>query len=325
MAHFASSQAWNIGVLLLGGWVMVRTFFRGVEGIVWRNSTKDLAPVWCDISTHLVIGSLFGGQPACSLIITRQLHRVTQLYSPERLTRKEKRRELLLNLLIGVGLPFLIIILYTMVQDCRYIVTEDVGCSPSMDGTILTLCVVHTWAVALPLYSAVRYCPGIIKELWVHSGQMTVVLPVLPEIDRARYMRVLFIACIDIVITLPVGAIVLAEALMQSGQEKLPWFPDWHTLHQHWDPIVELATDWQSSTSQRFTIYFAQTSGMVLGLAFVALFGTSEEGIKAYRHAIWATARMFGWRRRVRLEVTAEESTLEFESPEPSPSYHSPM
>ena len=45
-------------------------------------------------ATHLVVGSLFGGQPACSLIITRQLHRVTQLYSPERLTRKEVRLQL---------------------------------------------------------------------------------------------------------------------------------------------------------------------------------------------------------------------------------------
>ena len=154
---------------------------------------------------------------------------------------------------------------------------------------------------------------------------MNVVLPVLPEIDRARYMRVLFIACIDILITLPIGLIVLAEAIVQSGQEVLPWFPDWPTLHSNWAPRVEHAETWRSSTSQRFTIYFAQTSGLVLGLAFVALFGTSEEGVKAYRHVLQAIARRFGWRRRVRLEAEAEDSTLDFESPELSPEQRSPM
>lgn len=153
---------------------------------------------------------------------------------------------------------------------------------------------------------------------------MSVVLPVLPEVDRARYVRVLFIACIDILITLPIGAVVLAEAIMQSGQETLPWFPDWHTLRQNWAPRVELAKDWQSSTSQRFTIYFAQTSGLVLGLTFVALFGTSEDGLKAYRRAFWATANILGWRRRGRLQLEDVDPTLEFEIPDLSPDYHSP-
>lgn len=164
---------------------------------------------------------------------------------------------------------------------------------------------------------------GIIHELWTHSGQLRVVLPVLPEIDRARYTRVLLIACIDILITLPIGIIVLAESIMQIGQDTLPWFPDWSTLHQHWEPQLRLASDWRSDSTQKFTIYFAQYSGPALGLAFVALFGTSADGLKAYQRAFWAVTRTFGWRQRVRLE--AEDLIIEFEPPEPGAGYRSPM
>lgn len=84
------TRSWNTGVYVFALWTFLSSLSYAVNTIVWANDDKDRAPVWCDIckssadrwimikASHLQI-LVNIGRPACSLIITRRLYKITQL------------------------------------------------------------------------------------------------------------------------------------------------------------------------------------------------------------------------------------------------------
>lgn len=46
-------QAWNVGTCAYIIWASVACLFEFINSLVWRNSTLNLAPVWCDICTSI--------------------------------------------------------------------------------------------------------------------------------------------------------------------------------------------------------------------------------------------------------------------------------
>lgn len=44
------SQPWNTGVYILALWLFLISLSFAINGIIWSNNVKDVAPVWCDIS-----------------------------------------------------------------------------------------------------------------------------------------------------------------------------------------------------------------------------------------------------------------------------------
>ncbi|KAI0031224.1 GPCR fungal pheromone mating factor, partial [Vararia minispora EC-137] len=270
---------WNSGVVMLGSWVFIRTSIRGTEAIVWSNNFENKAPVWCDISTHVVIAASFAGIPACSLIISRRLHHVICSYALNSAS-DIRRKSFLFDIALGIGLPLCLMALFPVVQDVRFQVVEDMGCSISMAAAIFTLLAFQSWGVILPLISIILYFPTIIRELYVHHKQMNSVLSSMGVLDRTRYMRLVAIACMDMLMTLPIGTITLAEALHQDSQ--LPFWPPWPTILANNPPRLIPEMAWRSMFWSRFTTYFSQTSVVALGLVFFLLFGATRDALSAY-------------------------------------------
>ena len=54
-------HSWNAGLLMLAFWVFIVSLLRGINAIVWSNTSEDLAPVFCDIcqlpSSHPTLGA----------------------------------------------------------------------------------------------------------------------------------------------------------------------------------------------------------------------------------------------------------------------------
>lgn len=94
-----SRRPWNAGVFVFALWLSLICLSTAINTIVWSNDVEDRAPVWCDIckpciifycyharlkywlkATHLSM-LVNTGIPACSLIITRRLYKVTRLQS----------------------------------------------------------------------------------------------------------------------------------------------------------------------------------------------------------------------------------------------------
>ena len=70
------------------------------------------------------------------------------------------------------------------------------------------------------------------------------------SISRANYFRILALASIDILITLPFGIVsIVLEALPAVGQERIPFYPGWTSLHSKWEVAQHSHADVEAAAS----------------------------------------------------------------------------
>lgn len=43
-------MTYSIGICAFAAWAILFGFGQGVNSIVWKDNTNDIAPVWCDLS-----------------------------------------------------------------------------------------------------------------------------------------------------------------------------------------------------------------------------------------------------------------------------------
>ncbi|KAI1782648.1 pheromone A receptor-domain-containing protein [Ganoderma leucocontextum] len=91
-------QAWNIG------WVLYIFWIGGLW--LWRENAINFAPVWCDISIRFYIASSVG-VVSSSLVITHRLHHIVNMTATATdFSQAQRRRNVITDLLIGLGIPF---------------------------------------------------------------------------------------------------------------------------------------------------------------------------------------------------------------------------
>ncbi|KAH0834103.1 pheromone A receptor-domain-containing protein [Lanmaoa asiatica] len=122
-------QAWNIGTCAYIIWASVGCLLEFINSVVWRNNTLNLAPVWCDISSKILLGAGVG-IPAAGLCISRRLYIISAIKSTVT-THQDKRRAVIIDSWIAFGTPILVMALHYVVQGHRFDILEDVGCYPS--------------------------------------------------------------------------------------------------------------------------------------------------------------------------------------------------
>ena len=118
--------------------------------------------------------------PAASLCINRRLYQIASVQSVTK-TRAEKRRDVIVDLAIGVGLPILGMILreYYRIDSGRiiadlledivveresFILFEEVGCFPFTWNTALAYPLFLVWPIIIGLVSA-SYCSAYAQDV----------------------------------------------------------------------------------------------------------------------------------------------------------------
>ncbi|GJF00158.1 pheromone receptor STE3 [Phanerochaete sordida] len=111
-------------------WLFCANIVYGVDALLWAGSSAVRVPVWCDISTKLLIGIAYA-IPSCLLCIATRL-RVAVLPRdlPFEPTAKEQRDVHLQALAFCIGAPVAAMIIHTIVQDHRFDIIEGLGCQP---------------------------------------------------------------------------------------------------------------------------------------------------------------------------------------------------
>ena len=126
-----------------------------------------------------MLGSSFA-IPAASLCINRRLYQIASVQSVTK-TRAEKRRDVIIDLAIGVGLPILGMILRecyradssrvfpdlpldTVVQAYRFSIYEEVGCAPFTWNTPPAYPLFYCWPTVIGLVSA-SYCSASAQDV----------------------------------------------------------------------------------------------------------------------------------------------------------------
>jgi pheromone a factor receptor len=154
-------EAWNTGTCLYMAWTGLGCLIQCINSIIWNKNMVNRLPVYCDIVTHIQIG-LNVAIPACSLCINRRLFKITRA-KVVTVTTTDKRRAVIVDLLIGIGLPILQMIAQYIVSQNRYNIYEDVGPVYSNSLVPETFIFFFAWPVVIGCVSLVYCgeCPGL--------------------------------------------------------------------------------------------------------------------------------------------------------------------
>lgn len=108
----------------------------------------------------------------------------------------------------------------------------------------------------------------------------------------SRYLRLVFLALIDIMCTVPLG--VFTVYIGNKGVTLAPWI-SWEDTHFNFSRVgLFPAIIWRSDPAFRTSMELARWLPVVCSFLFFALFGFAEEAKKNYRKAFWGVMKLFG-------------------------------
>ncbi|KAJ3847043.1 pheromone receptor [Lentinula lateritia] len=282
-------HAWNSGTCAFMAWVGCFCLVLFINSLIWADNAINSIPVWCDISSQIILGAGVG-IPASTLCISRRLYRIisTQTVS---ITRDDKRRAIYEDLAVAVGLPVLVLILHIIVQPHRFAIFEEYGCSPATYNTLPAYFLYYMWPVLLGLVSLV-YSSLTLRSFYVRRLQFNQILSSNNAINPSRYLRLMVLALIDIMCTIPIGIYVIFIDL--KGVPLAPWI-SWDDTHFDFGRVVLIpAVIWRSDPTSVAALQINRWLPVICAFIFFGLFGFAEEARKQYRRGFWFIARPLG-------------------------------
>ncbi|KZV75247.1 fungal pheromone STE3G-protein-coupled receptor [Peniophora sp. CONT] len=307
-------QSWNLGVAFLCFWLPIETLILAVDTIVWADNADVKLYVYCDIATRIqIIGSIV--RPMCTLIIARRLSLIASLRSVELTKGKGRRLDIFLEWMLGLGIPLLVAgpfcKLYNyIVQETRFMVHEGFGCTSSEVPSVATILLVNLWSILPPLISITVYCPKIIRSFYLHGKEVNRFLRSNNSVSNTMYIRIILLASLDFLFTLPPNLTNLALEVSYSVRNGgIPFYPGWHIIHTNWAPEVVFNTPPIRALDQA-RIYFESWYPPVMAIVIFALFGLTTEARASYWRILHTIGGWFGWKPTVRSQSAM--GTMEF-------------
>ncbi|KZV69973.1 STE3-domain-containing protein [Peniophora sp. CONT] len=308
-------RSYNFGVAWLCLWLFVETLTNGINAIIWADNDDVKLYVYCDIVTHLqVVGSVV--KPMSTLLITRRLYLIASLQSVELPSARARRADLLMNWTLGLVAPLLVAgPLYYIVQGVRFQVYEVFGCSSATVFSATTILLVRSWSIIPPLISVLIYYPKVFSTFHRHSRDVNRFLRTNNSVSRTNYFRILVLASVDVVLTLPkaIVSLVFEILVLRELKPRPNFYPGWHFIHTDWDPIGVSYHEMKINGKFNFVeIYWDQWSPLVLALVLFVLFGLTGEARASYWRIACFVGWWFGWKPSARDRRVAALDTIEF-------------
>ncbi|TFY73519.1 hypothetical protein EWM64_g10493, partial [Hericium alpestre] len=278
-------EAWNTGTCLYMAWTGISCLIQFINSIVWDHNAINWAPVWCDISTRIMVGAAVG-IPASSLCINRRLYKIASIKAVT-VTKSEKRHGIMIDLAIGVGIPVLQMILQYVVQGHRFDIFEDVGCFPFTWNTPLAYVLVFTWPVVIGLVS-IFYCSLSIRTFWKRRRQFNEVLAGNRNLSFSRYFRLMALAGIELCCTIPLGSYSIY--LNVTGGVISKWV-SWDDTHFDFSRVGQFPNVlWRTDHVEEVSIELSRWLVVLCAFIFFGFFGFADEARKHYR-LVYTSAR----------------------------------
>jgi len=282
-------ESWNVGTCLYMIWTGLACLCQFVNSIVWRSDVINRAPVWCDISTRIMIGSAVA-IPACSLCINRRLYHIASVSSVTK-TRAERRRGMMVDFAIGLGLPVLEMVLQYIVQGHRFNIFEEIGCYPFTYNTPPAYALVFCWPVAIGLIS-IGYCVLTVRELAIRRAQFLELLSANRNLSSGRYFRLMGLASIEVLCTVPLGAYSIYLNVTTEPIE--PWI-SWENVHVDFSHVNQVPSIiWRQTPEAVTSLELSRWSVVICAFIFFGFFGFADEAKKHYRLAYTSAAKRLG-------------------------------
>ncbi|KZP27852.1 pheromone receptor [Athelia psychrophila] len=285
-------HAWNSGTCYYMIWTAIACLNQFINSIIWSGNAANSAPVWCDISTRIMLGAAVG-IPAASACIMRRLYSISCLHSVA-VTRAEKRRVVIVDTLACVLFPLLFIVIQFFVQSHRYNIYEDIGCYPANTNSIPTYFLSNIWPIIMGVV-AIVYCGLSILAFLHRQSQFDEFLSSNGSLTRSRYFRLMAMGMTAILCTTSLGIFVIW--LSATTEPIMPW-RGLADAHHDFSRVEQIpAVEWRQDRLVSVYLEWTRWAVPFCALVFFAFFGFAEEARRQYRKAIWTLARRFGFLR----------------------------
>ncbi|VDB95169.1 unnamed protein product [Peniophora sp. CBMAI 1063] len=290
-------QHWNLGVAFLCFWLFVESLIDGANTIIWSDNADIKLYVYCDIASHIQLIT-YTVKPMSTLIVIRRLYLIANLQSVDLPSQSARRLNLIVEWSLGLVIPLLVAgPLYYINQGVRFEVLEGFGCTNRLDLSILELLTIQSWILVPPLISIVFYYPRVAWTFYRQSKDINRFLRSNNSISRPSYFRIMVLASIDLLITLPIGIVNLVLALVAALRNNLlPFYWGWTSLHTNWEPLsVSYAEITADGTTNTANFYFINWMSPILAFSIFGLFGLTSEALASYWRVICVIGNWVGW------------------------------
>ncbi|KAE9396420.1 STE3-domain-containing protein [Gymnopus androsaceus JB14] len=277
--HF---QAWNSGTCAFMIWTGLACLVTGINSVIWADTALNLFPVWCDISSQIILGASIG-IPASTLCINRRLFRITSTQTVS-ITRDDKLRAIYSDHCNCRGNPY-------FGPDFAFDIIEEIGCTSVTYNTLPAYFLYYQWPIAIGLVSLV-YSSLILRSFYMRRVQFAQVSSSNRLINPSRYLRLMALALIDIMCTIPISIYTIYVSLNGTLQPWISW-EDTHFDFGFVQPIPSVI--WRSDPKSYASVQITRWVPIACACIFFALFGFAEEAMKNYRRMFWFFSRRLGF------------------------------
>jgi pheromone a factor receptor len=206
-------------------------------------------------------------------------------------TKADKRRAVLVDLAIGVGLPVLGMILFYIPQGHRFDIYEDVGCWFTYTPTWPIYPFFFLPPVFIGLVSG-TYATLTIIAFYKNRSQCLALLSNDGNASSGRFIRLMCLASADVLFVIPLG--LLHIGLQTRANPVYPWI-SWEYIHIYYSHVDQFpAVIWRSNPlivmgleSSRWTVVFC-------AFVFFGFFGFADEARRHYRLGFQFVAKRVG-------------------------------
>ncbi|KAG8720620.1 a-factor receptor [Ceratobasidium sp. 394] len=301
-------KARNVGALLYIGWTEVGCIIYFVNSLVWAGNLRNPAPVWCDISTKLIIG-LSVGITASSLCINRHLYYITTVHKRGSISPSEKRRTMILDLSFGIGLPVLVMALHYIVHDHRFDILEDYGCWPVIYNTLLAIPLVMIWPIGISVASLIYAGLTICALLQYRTALDGTLSKSGGGLTKGTYFRLMALASTEILFSLPFSLFILINNVSSSSSLN-PWisFADTHSGFSRINFIPFVFINSQPTT--RALVEISRWVTPAGGIYFFMYLGVPREARTEYLKVFWWAVKPLGFKPRARAQSSTWSNRL---------------
>lgn len=106
------------------------------------------------------------------------------------------------------------------------------------------------------------------------------------------YLRVMILACVDAVLTLPIS---IKEFAFSLAPPPTTFYSGWNEVHANFSAIpIFPAGEWNTDTSSKIDVVKNLWCNPFVALIFFVVFGMTKEARTTYRKLFWMTMELFG-------------------------------
>jgi len=284
-------ESWNTGTCLFMIWTGLACLIQFINSVIWTGNAINWAPVWCDICTRFMVGSTVA-IPAASLCINRRLYHIASVQAVT-ITRAEKRRAVIVDLCIGLGIPLLQMCVQYTVQGHRFNIYEDIGCLPFSYNIWPSYLAVHAWPVVIGLIS-IFYCLSSIRAFYRRQSQFNKLLALNKNLNPTRYLRLMCMASVEVLCTVPLASYFIY--LNVTSPPGVQPYKGWADTHRFFSRVNQIpAILWRYDGTGELALEMTRWVVIFCAFIFFGFFGFADEARKHYRIAFQTLAKTVGY------------------------------